>query len=124
MVKVSVKWSGKKFDDLDLGKICVMSDKDLHTASINVSTTDVNESPELFKNQIYSVTGVPPERQKIMIKGGTMKVNYIHKYTHCLSERTLPISYPLFLVQDDTDLSKLTVKEVKNSCPDTYVATS
>ncbi|KAJ2960553.1 hypothetical protein NQZ79_g4151 [Umbelopsis isabellina] len=64
MVKVSVKWSGKKFDDLDL---------------------DVNESPELFKNQIYSVTGVPPERQKIMIKGGTMK--------------------------DDTDLSKLTVKE-------------
>ncbi|KAI9287697.1 hypothetical protein BC943DRAFT_302834 [Umbelopsis sp. AD052] len=64
MVKVSVKWSGKKFDDLDL---------------------DTSESPELFKNQIYSLTGVPPERQKIMIKGGIMK--------------------------DDSDLSKLNVKE-------------
>ena len=35
---------------------------------------DTDESPELFKTQIYSQTGVPPERQKIMTKGGMLKV--------------------------------------------------
>ena len=35
---------------------------------------DTDESPELFKSQIYSQTGVPPERQKIMVKGGILKV--------------------------------------------------
>lgn len=27
----------------------------------------------VFKNQMYSLTGVPPERQKIMVKGGMLK---------------------------------------------------
>ncbi|ORE09033.1 cysteine proteinase [Rhizopus microsporus var. microsporus] len=44
-INVNVKWSGKKFDSIEL---------------------DTDESPELFKTQIYSQTGVPPERQKIM----------------------------------------------------------
>lgn len=35
---------------------------------------DTDESAELFKTQIYSQTGVPPERQKIMVKGGILKV--------------------------------------------------
>ncbi|KAG2219271.1 hypothetical protein INT45_000047 [Circinella minor] len=52
IVKVNVKWSGKKFDNIEL---------------------DTDESPELFKSQIYSQTGVPPERQKIMVKGGMLK---------------------------------------------------
>ncbi|KAI8374137.1 uncharacterized protein BYT42DRAFT_575257 [Radiomyces spectabilis] len=51
-VNVNVKWSGKKFENLEL---------------------DTDESPELFKMQIYSQTGVPPERQKIMVKGGMLK---------------------------------------------------
>ena len=38
----------------------------------------------VFKNQLYSLTGVPPERQKIMMKGG--------------------------MLQDDADLSKLNLK--------------
>ena len=38
----------------------------------------------VFKNQLYSLTGVPPERQKIMVKGG--------------------------MLQDDADLSKLNLK--------------
>lgn len=46
---------------------------------------DTDESPELFKTQIYSQTGVPPERQKIMVKGGILK--------------------------DTTDLNKLGLKE-------------
>ncbi|KAI3641415.1 hypothetical protein MIR68_000545 [Amoeboaphelidium protococcarum] len=49
MVKVSVKWSGKKFDDLEL---------------------NLNESGALeFKGVLYSLTGVEVERQKILIKG-------------------------------------------------------
>ncbi|KAI9268117.1 hypothetical protein BDA99DRAFT_356387 [Phascolomyces articulosus] len=52
IVNVNVKWSGKKFENIEL---------------------DTDESPELFKSQIYSQTGVPPERQKIMVKGGMLK---------------------------------------------------
>ncbi|ORX57464.1 cysteine proteinase [Hesseltinella vesiculosa] len=63
IISVSVKWSGKKFDAIEL---------------------DTDESPELFKTQIFSQTGVPPERQKIMVKGGMLK--------------------------DDTDLNKLGLK--------------
>jgi ubiquitin carboxyl-terminal hydrolase 14 len=75
MVKVSVKWSSKKFDDLDLGQsLAFFPIFFFYIGILNGLPTDVDESPELFKNQIYSLTGVPPERQKIMIKGGTMKV--------------------------------------------------
>ncbi|KAI9265646.1 hypothetical protein EDC94DRAFT_603697 [Helicostylum pulchrum] len=63
-INVTVKWSGKKFENLEL---------------------DTDESAELFKTQIYSQTGVPPERQKIMVKGGILK--------------------------DTTDLNKLGLKE-------------
>ncbi|KAI9495561.1 hypothetical protein BDB00DRAFT_937625 [Zychaea mexicana] len=52
IVNVNIKWSGKKFENIEL---------------------DTDESPELFKSQIYSQTGVPPERQKIMVKGGMLK---------------------------------------------------
>ncbi|KAJ3408335.1 Ubiquitin carboxyl-terminal hydrolase 14 [Chytridiales sp. JEL 0842] len=63
-MKVSVKWSGKKFDDIEL---------------------DVTQPGLVFKTQLYTLTGVEPDRQKIMIKGGTLK--------------------------DDTDLSALGLKE-------------
>ncbi|KAI9470587.1 MAG: hypothetical protein EXX96DRAFT_602870 [Benjaminiella poitrasii] len=65
-INVTVKWSGKKFD-MEL---------------------DTDESPELFKTQIYSQTGVPPERQKVLVKGGILK--------------------------DDTDLNKLGLKNGHN----------
>ena len=48
---VIVKHAGKKYD-VDL---------------------DPTSTGELFKYQLYSLTGVEPERQKILIKGGTMK---------------------------------------------------
>lgn len=39
---------------------------------------DVQLDPELpapvFKDAVYQVTGVPPERMKVMIKGGVLKV--------------------------------------------------
>ncbi|CAK0784473.1 hypothetical protein CVIRNUC_007677 [Coccomyxa viridis] len=62
MVLVSVKW-GKESHDVDV---------------------DTTMPGLVFKNQLYSLTGVPPERQKIMVKGGMLK--------------------------DDADLSKLNLK--------------
>ncbi|KAI5665480.1 hypothetical protein M9H77_15333 [Catharanthus roseus] len=34
---------------------------------------DTSQSPYVFKCQLYDLTGVPPERQKIMVKGGLLK---------------------------------------------------
>jgi ubiquitin carboxyl-terminal hydrolase 14 len=35
---------------------------------------DMSQPPIVFKTQLYTLTGVPPERQKIMVKGGLLKV--------------------------------------------------
>jgi ubiquitin carboxyl-terminal hydrolase 14 len=51
MCTVVVKWQGKKF---------------------NVDV-DTSEPGSTFKLQIFSLTGVPPERQKVLIKGGQLK---------------------------------------------------
>ncbi|EDO08423.1 Ubiquitin carboxyl-terminal hydrolase family protein [Babesia bovis T2Bo] len=48
IVRVTVKWMGKQFNDLEL---------------------NLSESLELFRVQLFSLTGVPPERQKLMFKG-------------------------------------------------------
>lgn len=37
---------------------------------------DTSQPPIVLKSQLYTLTGVPPERQKIMVKGGILKVNY------------------------------------------------
>lgn len=34
---------------------------------------DTSHPPIVFKGQLYDLTGVPPERQKIMVKGGLLK---------------------------------------------------
>ncbi|XP_039020641.1 ubiquitin carboxyl-terminal hydrolase 6-like isoform X1 [Hibiscus syriacus] len=34
---------------------------------------DTSQAPYVFKCQLYDLTGVPPERQKIMVKGGLLK---------------------------------------------------
>jgi len=50
---------------------------------------DISEDVETFRLQIFSLTNVPPERQKIVgIKGGMLK--------------------------DDTDLSKADIKDVSH----------
>jgi hypothetical protein len=38
---------------------------------------DPSAPPTEFKDAIYKVTGVPPDRMKVMIKGGYLKVRYI-----------------------------------------------
>lgn len=50
--KVHVKWGKEKFQDVEV-----------NTA----------EPPEVFQAQLFALSGVPPERQKIMAKGKTLK---------------------------------------------------
>lgn len=35
---------------------------------------NTDDPPVVFKAQLFALTGVQPERQKVMIKGGTLKV--------------------------------------------------
>ena len=51
LIVVVVKWQGKKFD-IEL---------------------DTQEPGSTFKLQIFSLTTVPPERQKVLVKGGQLK---------------------------------------------------
>lgn len=52
MVKVSVKWGKESYAGVDV---------------------DPGQAPSVFKLQLFSLTGVPPERQKVMIKGALLK---------------------------------------------------
>eukprot|EP00058_Branchiostoma_floridae_P000266 XP_002585754.1 hypothetical protein BRAFLDRAFT_232629 [Branchiostoma floridae] len=51
-LSVKVKWQKQKFDDIDL---------------------DTDEPPEVFKAQLFALSGVQPDRQKVMLKGSTLK---------------------------------------------------
>jgi hypothetical protein len=53
VIAVSVKWQKEQFNDLEV---------------------DETQPPVVFKTQLFSLTGVPPERQKIMVKGGLLQV--------------------------------------------------
>lgn len=50
--KVSVKWGKEKFSDIEC---------------------NTDEPPELFKAQLFALSGVQPDRQKVMIKGAVLK---------------------------------------------------
>ncbi|XP_008797866.1 ubiquitin carboxyl-terminal hydrolase 6 [Phoenix dactylifera] len=52
MPTVSVKWQKELFPAVEI---------------------DTSQPPYVFKCQLYDLTGVPPERQKIMVKGGLLK---------------------------------------------------
>ncbi|XP_077991182.1 ubiquitin carboxyl-terminal hydrolase 14-like [Glandiceps talaboti] len=50
--KVNVKWGKEKFEDVEL---------------------NTEESPVLFKAQLFALSGVQPDRQKVMMKGAVLK---------------------------------------------------
>ncbi len=52
MVKVNVKWGKELFSDVEV---------------------DLSQPPLAFKTQLFSLSNVPPERQKVLIKGGQLK---------------------------------------------------
>lgn len=51
-MKVNVKWGKELFTDIDV---------------------DTAQPPLVFKSQLFTLSGVPPERQKVLIKGGQLK---------------------------------------------------
>ncbi len=59
-MKVSVKHAGKVYDDFEL---------------------DPAAAGSVFKQAIYERTGVPPERMKVMIKGGMLKDDVVPDWT-------------------------------------------
>ena len=42
---------------------------------------DTSQPPIVFKSQLYTLTGVPPECQKIIGKGGTLEVSLYSWYS-------------------------------------------
>jgi hypothetical protein len=52
-IKISVKWSGKKFDDIEV---------------------DTAKPATVLKDKLFELTSVEPAKQKIMVKGGMLKV--------------------------------------------------
>ena len=48
-----MKWGKEKFEGVEL---------------------NTDEPPMVFKAQLFALTGVQPARQKVMVKGGTLKV--------------------------------------------------
>jgi hypothetical protein len=51
-MKVNVKWGKELFSDIDV---------------------DTTQPPMVLKSQLFTLSGVPPERQKVLIKGGQLK---------------------------------------------------
>jgi ubiquitin carboxyl-terminal hydrolase 14 len=51
-MKVHVKWGKEVFSDIEV---------------------DTTQPPMVFKSQLFTLSGVPPERQKVLIKGGQLK---------------------------------------------------
>lgn len=45
-----------------------------HAGKVHDVQLDTGVPPAAFKDAIYQKTGVPPERMKVMIKGGMLKV--------------------------------------------------
>lgn len=60
---VTVKWGKEKFEGVEL---------------------NTDEPPMVFKAQLFALTGVQPARQKVMLKGGTLKVKLIPKFHYVL----------------------------------------
>ena len=45
-----------------------------HAGKVHDVALDVSLPPGAFKEAVYQKTGVPPDRMKVMIKGGILKV--------------------------------------------------
>jgi len=56
MCTVNIKWGKEKFEDVDC---------------------NTDEPPIVFKATLFSLSGVQPDRQKVMYKGVVIKVSFI-----------------------------------------------
>ena len=53
-----------------------------HAGKVYDLQLDPDLPPTVFKDAIYQVTGVPPDRMKVMVKGGVLKVS-VFEWTLC-----------------------------------------
>lgn len=53
LVSVNVKWGKEKFSDVEC---------------------NTDDPPMVFKAQLFALSGVQPDRQKVMLKGAVVKV--------------------------------------------------
>ena len=53
LVSVNVKWGKEKFSDVEC---------------------NTDDPPMVFKAQLFALSGVQPDRQKVMLKGSVVKV--------------------------------------------------
>lgn len=51
-----------------------------HAGKTHDVVLDTDRPPVVFKDAIYQLTGVPPERMKVMIKGGMLKVRLLNTH--------------------------------------------
>lgn len=75
-----------------------------HAGKILDVSLNPDQPPSAFKDAVFQVTGVPPDRMKIMIKGGVLKV--------CSIAVAFGVLLTDFGAQDDTDWKKVGPKEV------------
>jgi len=47
-----------------------------HAGKVHDVELNTDLPPSEFKNAIFEITGVPPDRMKVMVKGGILKVCY------------------------------------------------
>ena len=84
---VKVKWGKERYDNVEV---------------------NTDEPPEVFKMQLFSLTGVPPDRQKVMISGAMIAVS---------STPYLPGYQALTCMQDEEwGKAQAKIKNVSNVC--------
>ena len=76
-VTVSVKWGKEKFSDVEC---------------------NTEEPPEVFKAQLFALSGVQPDRQKVMMKGAVLKVSLSNDRYLWLCVKILCIFIQYFLL--------------------------
>ena len=61
-----------------------------HAGKVLEVSLDPAQPATVFKDAVYQVTGVPPDRMKVMIKGGVLKVRVApgHRFVAQLSSRS------------------------------------
>ena len=59
---------------------------------------NTDEPPIVFKATLFSLSGVQPDRQKVMYKGVVIKVSYSSMYFCVLTSLLLHVYFSMFLL--------------------------
>ena len=54
-----------------------------HAGKVHEVQLDPDQPATVFKDAVYQVTGVPPERMKVMTKAGVLKVRPTTRFFAC-----------------------------------------